>query len=134
MTWIVLGDVVFRLLTLALVAAVVSKTDRAFEAAVFIMAVIAYHRLSWNIEAKHHVNVVGLTRQEIWFRRLESSMNQSPNIDPEMLRMFRELDEEGLVERREFQTTQRKALDARLFSSLVTEGILVVALIIVLLR
>jgi hypothetical protein len=51
MTWTIIWSIFLGVLTLILVGLAISKTDRPFEAAAVIMAMIAYHRLGWHISA-----------------------------------------------------------------------------------
>jgi hypothetical protein len=130
----ILWNIFLNSLTLILVAIVVSKTDRAFEAAAVILGMIAFLRLESSIERKHHLNSILVARQEIWFRRLEFLINKQPETHPETLQLLRSLDEEGPAEHSERALKARASLETELWIHSTTEIILIIALLWILLR
>lgn len=76
MVWAFIWNIVLNSITLVLAVVVTSKAPTHFEALVFLMALIAYHRLLWFIDSGHEDN-----RQRIliimgWFCRLENSIKR----------------------------------------------------------
>lgn len=81
-TWAFIWNIVLNIITLVLAAIVTSKANTDFEALVFLMALIAYHRLLWFIDSGYEDNRQRTLLIISWFYRLENLIkNESPRND-----------------------------------------------------
>src|SRR5688500_14302556 len=100
LTWIwnVLGSAT----TLALALLVIGKADAPFERAVFVMGLIAFHRLRWQQATVAQSVFMTAWRHEVWFRSLQlQSVGPVTLISPVLQKQLGEFSDDQLVAAKE---------------------------------
>lgn len=135
MAWALIWNVILSSITLILAAAVTLKAPTNFEALLFLMALIAYHRLLWFIDSGHEDN-----RQRIllilgWFHRLDNLIKNEELQNDEIRTWLAGLQSEGeLISAKDLIETYAKRRSNVYWIHAVTEVVLMVAVVWLLLQ
>ena len=71
MAWTIAKSLFSALVSLAFATVIVRRATSTFEAAAFVAALIAFHRLQFQISGNGIAGLIGRMRAELWFHRLD---------------------------------------------------------------
>jgi hypothetical protein len=74
----VIWNLIGFVLTVALAVLAIEEAGSNFQAVVFLVVLIGYHRLSWQISEDHQASRIRYLRAETWFHRLDSAIRGAP--------------------------------------------------------
>lgn len=78
MTLTIIWKLIGIALMLALAILATEEAGSDFQALVFLVVLIGYHRLSWQISEDHQASRIRYLRAETWFHRLDSAIRGAP--------------------------------------------------------
>jgi hypothetical protein len=74
----VIWNLIGVVLTLALAVLAIEEAGSDFQTVVFLVVLIGYHRLSWQISEDQQASRVRYLRAEAWFHRIDSAIRGAP--------------------------------------------------------
>jgi hypothetical protein len=131
----VIWNLIGTVLTLALAVLATEEAGSDFQAVVFLVVLIGYHRLTWLISEDHQASRIRYLRAETWFHRIDSAIRGTPPASYAAASMAAEVgDARELEELREAVESFAKNRHVELWLFRATELLLMLAVVFVVLR
>ena len=131
----VIWNLIGFVLTVALAVLAIEEAGSNFQAVVFLVVLIAYHRLSWQISEDHQASRIRYLRAETWFHRLDSAIRGAPPTNYSAASLVAAVSDVGELEELK-ETVERlaKSRQVELWLFRATELLLLLAIVSVVLR
>jgi len=131
----VIWNLIGFVLTVALAVLAIEEAGSNFQAVVFLVVLIGYHRLSWQISEDHQASRIRYLRAETWFHRLDSAIRGAPPTNYSAASLVATVSDVGELEELK-ETVERlaKSRQVELWVFRATELLLLLAVVSVVLR
>ena len=131
----VIWNLIGFVLTVALAVLAIEEAGSNFQAVVFLVVLIGYHRLSWQISEDHQASRIRYLRAETWFHRLDSAIRGAPPTNYSAASLVAAVSDVGELEELK-ETVERlaKSRQVELWVFRATELLLLLAIVSVVLR